>query len=298
MRIVVAGSSGLLGSHLRTALRARGDEVVRLVRRPAEAPDEVSWDPAEGQLDPAALSTVDAVVNFAGAGVGDHRWTDAYKRVLVSSRVDTTATLAAAIAALPEAQRPRTFLGQSGVNFYGDTGDLRVDEQTPPGEGFLADLCRVWEAATRPAEDAGVRVVHMRTGLPLAKDGFLKPLLRVFNLGIGGRLGNGREYHPWLSMVDWQAAMLFLLDRDDVSGPVNVVGPDPVTNAELTRALAAVLHRPAVFMVPRFALRIALGEFSNEALASLRVMPGVLTDAGFTFQHRDVTSAIRAGLSA
>jgi len=297
MRIVMAGSSGFLGSHLTTALRERGDEVVRLVRRPATAPDEVRWDPAFGRLDPATLSTVDAVVNLAGAGVGDHRWTARYKQTLIASRVDTTATLATAMAALPRAERPRAFLGQSGVNYYGDTGDTKVDERDPAGEGFLADLCQAWEGATRPAEDAGVRVVRMRTGLPLAREGFLKPLLRVFRLGIGGRLGNGRQYHPWMSMVDWQAALLFLLDRDDISGPVNVVGPEPVTNAEFTRALARVLHRPALFPVPKFALRVVIGEFSTDALASVRVMPAVLTASGFTYRYTDVTSALRAGLA-
>jgi len=298
MRIVIAGSSGFLGGYLRAALAERGDEVTRLVRRPPKAPDEVAWNPKAGTLDPAALSTVDAVVNLAGTAVDEHRWTEGYKRVLIASRVDSTTTLAKTMAALPESERPRVLLSSSGVNYYGDTGDRRVDERDPAGDGFLADLCRVWEAATHPAEDAGVRVVRLRTGLPLGKGGgFLKPFLLPFRLGVGGRLGSGRQYQPWLSIVDWQAILLFLLDREDIAGPVNVVGPEPVTNAEFTRALAEVLHRPALLPVPRFALRVVIGEMIVDALASLRIMPGVLTDAGFTYRHNDVRSALRSAVA-
>jgi uncharacterized protein (TIGR01777 family) len=201
------------------------------------------------------------------------------------------------MAALPVDERPRALLNASGINYYGDTGDRRVDERDPAGDGFLANLCRVWEAATRPAEDAGIRVVVMRTGMPLAKGGgFLKPLLLPFRLGLGGRLASGRQYQPWLSMVDWQAIMLFLLDRPDIAGPVNVVGPEPVTNAELTRALAEVLHRPAILPLPQLVLRVAVGEMVVDALDSVRAMPGVLTEAGFTYRHTDVRSALRSAV--
>ncbi|HEX6500549.1 MAG TPA: TIGR01777 family oxidoreductase [Micromonosporaceae bacterium] len=297
MRIVMAGASGFLGTHLTSDLTARGHQVVRLVRREPRGPDEVHWDPHARALAPAALAGVDAVVNLSGAGVGDHRWTEAYKRQIRASRVDTTATIARALAAVPPDSRPAALLNASAVGWYGDTGDRAVDESAPAGEGFLSDVCKVWEAATRPAEDAGVRVVRMRTGLPLdAGGGLLKPMLLPFRLGVGGRLGGGRQYLSWISLTDWLAAVRFLLDRDDLAGPVNVVGPNPCTNAEFTEALGRVVHRPAVLTVPSFALRVALGGFAHETLVSLRVLPGVLTRAGFAFTHQTVTSALRAAL--
>lgn len=299
MRILTAGASGFLGTRLVDRLRSDGHEIVRLVRRPATRPDEVRWQPSTGQLDPAALAGVDVVINLAGAGVGDKRWTSHYKNVLRSSRVDTTTTLARTIAGLAPADRPRALLNASAVGWYGDTGDQPVEEDAPAGEGFLADLCRVWEAATGPAEDAGVRVVRLRTGLPLHRDGgLLKPQLLPYRLGIAGRFGSGRQWIPWMSMADWLDAMLFLLDREEIAGPVNVVGPAPVTNAEFTKELAAALHRPAIVPIPGLALRILLGEFSTEALTSTRVLPGVLNRAGFTFQHPDLPSALQAALSA
>jgi uncharacterized protein (TIGR01777 family) len=189
------------------------------------------------------------------------------------------------------------WLNASGVGYYGDIGDRAVDEHAGPGEGFLADVCRAWEAATGPAETAGVRVLHLRTGLPLDRaGGLLKPMLTTFRLGVGGRLGNGRQYLPWIGLPDWLAAVRFLLDRDDLAGPVNVTGPEPVTNAEFTRVLSALLQRPALLPVPRLALRVALGEFGNEATASQRVLPGVLTKEGFAFTQPDVTTALRWAL--
>jgi uncharacterized protein (TIGR01777 family) len=297
MRIVMAGASGFLGTKLADRLTHSGHEVVRLVRRPPRGPAEVRWDPGAGQVDPATLSTADAVINLAGAGISDKRWNDRYKEVLRRSRLDTTGTLASATAALTPDQRPRVLLNASGIHWYGDTGDRPVEEGAPAGEGFLPDLCRVWEAATRPAEDAGVRVVLLRTGLPLHRDGgFLKPQLLPFRLGIAGKLGSGQQWQPWISLSDWLSAVEFLLGRDDVAGPVNVVGPAPVTNAQFTKAFGRVLHRPTVMPVPAFALRIALGEFANEALESLRVLPGVLTRAGFAYQHTDVETALREAL--
>jgi hypothetical protein len=297
MRILVAGASGFLGTRLTGRLRAEGHEIVRLVRRPARGPDEVRWDPPAGQLDPAALSGVDAVVNLAGANISDRRWNRDFKEVLRTSRVDTTATLARAIAARPAGARPAVFLNGSAIGWYGDTGDRPVEEDAPAGDGFMADICRVWEAATAPAEQAGVRVVRLRTGLPLDRSGgFLKPQLLPYRLGIAGKFGNGRQWIPWISMADWLSAVGFLLARDDIAGPVNVVGPAPVTNAEFTRVLGRHLRRPTVMPVPGFALRILLGEMSIEVLHSARVLPGVLRNAGFRYEHPDLASAIRAAL--
>ncbi|ROT31356.1 TIGR01777 family oxidoreductase [Micromonospora sp. HM5-17] len=298
MRILVAGASGFLGTRLTDRLRAEGHELVRLVRRPVRGPGEIRWDPATGQLDPTELSGADAVINLAGANIGDRRWTASFKEELRSSRVDTTATLARAIAALPAEDRPRTFLNGSAIGWYGDTGDRPVEEDAPAGDGFMADLCRVWEAATAPAEQAGVRVVRLRTGLPLDRaGGFLKPQLLPYRLGIAGKFGSGRQWIPWISMQDWLSAVSFLLARDEIAGPVNVVGPAPVTNAEFTKALGRQLRRPTVMPVPGFALRILLGEMSIEALRSLRVLPGVLRDAGFRYTHPDLASALRAALA-
>ncbi|MFI1193936.1 TIGR01777 family oxidoreductase [Micromonospora sp. NPDC020750] len=297
MRILMAGASGFLGTRLVDRLKADGHQVTRLVRRAARTTDERRWNPSGAQLDPAVVADADAVVNLAGAGVGDKRWNDAYKRLIRSSRVDTTTTLAITIAGMPAADRPAVLLNASAVGWYGNTGDRVVEEDAPAGEGFLADVCRVWEAATRPAEDAGVRVVRLRTGLPLHRDGgLLKPQLLPFKLGVAGRLGSGRQWLPWISMVDWLRVAQFLLDRDDVAGPVNGVGPAPVTNAEFTRELARRLHRPAVVPIPALALKVALGGFAQEALTSARVLPGVLTRAGFTYRHPDLPGALRAAL--
>jgi hypothetical protein len=305
MRILMAGSSGFLGTKLTDRLRADGHEVVRLVRRRVAAPDEVRWDPQAGQLDPAVVSTVDAVVNLAGSPLGldlgrfmipIRPWTAHYREVFRSSRVDTTATLATAIAA---AERPpAAFLAGSATGWYGGTGDAEVDESAPAGDTFFGDTCRVWEAATGPAEGAGVRVVRMRTGHPLHRDGgLLEPMVVPFRLGAGARLGSGRQWVPWISMADWLDAVVFLLHRTDIAGPVNLVAPAPVTNAELTRTLAALLHRPAVLAIPAVALRLALGEFGRDAVVSKRIMPGVLTRAGFTFTHPDIRSALQAAIA-
>ncbi|MEV4631167.1 TIGR01777 family oxidoreductase [Micromonospora sp. NPDC049523] len=298
MRILAAGASGFLGSRLIERLRAGGHEVVQLVRHPPRNPGQVQWNPAAGQLDPTALAGTGAVVNLAGAGVGDQRWTERYRELIRTSRVDTTRTLAEAIAALPPADRPAVLLNGSAIGWYGDTGDRPVTEETPAGDGFLADMCRVWEAATGPAENAGVRVVRLRTGYALHRDaGFLKPQLLPFRLGIGGPLAGGRQWMPWIALADWLAAVEFLLDRDDIAGAVNVVSPEPVTNHEFTRELGAALHRPAVLPIPGFALRILLGGLAVEALTSSRVVPGVLPRAGFTYRHPDLPGALHAALT-
>ncbi|MFG2044400.1 TIGR01777 family oxidoreductase [Dactylosporangium sp. NPDC048998] len=295
MQILIAGASGFLGQHLVPHLREAGHRVTPLVRRPPR-PGEVRWDPTAGVLDGTVVAAADAVINLAGAGVGDKRWTGEYKKVLVDSRVDSTQTLARAIAAAPT--RPKVLLNASAVGYYGDTGERAVDESSPAGEGFLADLCKVWEAATHPAEDAGTRVALMRTGFPLDRDaGLLKPLYLQFKLFAGGRMGSGRQYLPWISVPDWLAAVTFLLERD-LSGPVNLTGPQPVTNAEFSAALARVLHRPNLLPVPGFALRAAVGEFGGEALASQRVLPAVLVREGFSFAHRTVDEALQQAVSS
>jgi uncharacterized protein (TIGR01777 family) len=300
MQILIAGASGFLGQRLTPHLRAAGHQVTPLVRR-RPRPGEVRWDPTAGVLDATVVAAADAVINLAGAGVGDKRWTSQYKKVLVDSRVDTTRTLARAIAAAP--RKPQVLLNSSAVGFYGDTGDRAVDETSPAGEGFLADLCKVWEAATRPAEDAGTRVALLRTGFPLdPTGGLLKPIYLQFKLFAGGRMGSGRQYLPWISVPDWLGAVEFLLERasqgNAIAGPVNLTGPEPVTNADFSAALARVLHRPNLFPVPGFALRAALGGFGGEALASQRVMPGVLVREGFPFAHRTAEEALQQAMSS
>lgn len=293
----MAGASGFLGTRLADRFTADGHQVTRLVRRPSRSADEQRWNPSGGQLDPSLVAGADAVVNLSGAGVGDRRWTDDYRRVIRTSRVDTTGTLASTIAGLPVTDRPKVLVNASAVGWYGNTGDRVVEEDAPAGDGFLADVCRVWEAATRPAEDAGVRVVRLRTGLPLHRDGgLLKPQLLPFKLGIAGRLGSGRQWLPWIAMTDWLSVVTFLLDRDDLAGPVNGVGPAPVTNADFTKELARQLHRPAIIPIPAVALKIALGGFAQEALTSARVLPGVLSGAGFDYRHPDLPGALHAAL--
>jgi uncharacterized protein (TIGR01777 family) len=307
MHILMAGASGFLGTRLVDRLHAAGHVITRLVRRPARAGDEATWTPSGGQLDPALVAAADAIVNLAGAGIGDKRWTAGYKSQLRSSRVDTTSTIARAIAHLPEVDRPAVMLQASAVGWYGDTGDRPVEEDAPAGNTFLADLCRVWEAAARPAEDAGTRVVLLRSGLPLDDDGgLLKPLMLPFRLGAGGKLGNGRNWMPWISLQDWLDAVVFLLDggsadergRAGIAGPVNVVAPQPVTNATFTDVFARVLHRPAILPIPAVGLRVLLGEFAGEIMRSQRVIPGVLSRAGFPYTHPDLESALRAAVAA
>lgn len=294
MRVVLAGASGLIGSSLRASLRADRHAVTTLVRRPPAGPDEAQWAPERGELDPAVIATADAVVCLSGAGVGDHRWSDSYKAVLRRSRLDSVATVAVAMAGMSSG--PRVLASASAVGYYGDTGEREVDESAPRGAGFLAELCEDWEAATQPAEDAGVRVTHLRTGLVLSADGGLVKRLRpIVALGVAGRLGSGRQFMPWISLADEIGAIRFLLDHD-VSGPVNLTGPAPVRNAEFISSLARLLHRPALIPTPGLALRIALGEFAADTLAGQRAVPRQLLDAGFTHQHADLESALRWAL--
>jgi uncharacterized protein (TIGR01777 family) len=294
VKVVLAGASGLIGTALRKSLRADGHEVLALVRREPSGPDEARWRPDAGELDPAVLTGADAVVCVSGAGIGDHRWTDSYKDTLLHSRIDPVGTLARAVG---QASGPRTFLSASAVGYYGDTGDREVDERTGPGNGFLAQLCLRWEAATYPAEQAGVRVAHLRSGLVLAQRGGLLARLRPIVLaGAGGRLGSGRQFMPWISLTDEVRAIRFVL-AGELSGPVNLTGPTPVRNAEFIHTLATLLHRPAIVPAPAFALRLALGEMASDILGGQRAMPAKLSAAEFRHEHSDVTSALTWALA-
>ncbi|MEV5535580.1 TIGR01777 family oxidoreductase [Saccharopolyspora shandongensis] len=295
MRVVVAGSSGLIGTSLVAALRQAGHEVVRLVRRLPAAPDERGWDPEGGQLDADALDGADAVVNLCGAGIGERRWSPERKRQLVHTRVRPTEVLAKAVAE----QGVPVLANGSAVGFYGDSGSKPVTETSEPGSDFLATLCQRWEAATKPAADAGVRVVRLRSGLVLSPSGGLLGQLRpLFSMLLGGRLGGGTQYMSWISLDDEVGAIRFVLERPEVSGPVNLTGPAPVTNAEFTRALGEALGRPAPWIVPGFALRIALGELADQALTGQRALPTVLESEGFAFQHPSIGAALAAAVSS
>lgn len=290
MRIAIAGSSGLIGTALVESLRADGHEVLRLVRRQTKASSEVLWNPAKGEIDLTALAGVEVMINLAGAGVGDHRWTKKYKDLILSSRVSSTETMAKAAAEL----KPKVLINASAIGFYGDTADREVDESSAVGAGFLADVVKSWEAATKQAEDAGVRVVKIRTGLVVsANGGAWARLLPLFKAGLGGQLGNGKQYWSFISLRDQIAAIKFLIENSQISGPVNLTAPNPATNREVTKAMSKVLRRPALLPVPAFALQIVLGEFSQEVLGSIRVIPRVLNSAGFQFSDPDIVSAIK-----
>ena len=297
MRIAVTGSSGLIGSALVPHLRAAGHEVQRVVRRASSAPDEITWDPAKGTIDLAALNGVDGVVHLAGAGVGDHRWSDDYKREILNSRVDSTNTIVRAMQQVEH--RPRVLVSASAIGWYGDTGDRIVDETAPAGTGFLADVVRAWEGASQVAVESGIRVVNPRTGLVVAKSGGAwARMFPLFKFGLGGKLGNGKQYWSWISLRDEVCALQFLLEQEHLCGPVNLTGPTPVTNAEVTSVMGHVLGRPTLLPAPAFALKAALGEFSTEVLGSTRVVPAVLEQAQFRFQDSTIESAIRTALDS
>ncbi|MFI6929205.1 TIGR01777 family oxidoreductase [Streptomyces sp. NPDC050287] len=294
-RIAVAGASGLIGGALVRSLTADGHTVVRLVRRAPRTPDEVRWDPGRKYVDTAGLAGCDAVVNLAGAGVGSRRWTDAYKATIRDSRVLGTAALAEAVAALDTP--PRVFVNGSAMGYYGETGDRPVDEDAPPGEGFLPELCVEWEGAAAPAQEAGVRTVFPRTGLVVAKEGGAwGRLFPLFKAGLGGRMGDGRQYWSFVALHDEVAAIRHLIDTDGLSGPFNITAPRPLTNGEITAAMGRVLHRPTLFTVPAPVLRAALGEMAGDVLGSQRVLPMRLLESGFTFAFPEIEEAIRAAL--
>ncbi|MFH8572273.1 TIGR01777 family oxidoreductase [Streptomyces sp. NPDC017993] len=301
MRIAITGSAGLIGTALVRSLRAGGTgdgesgghEVVRLVRRPPAAPDEVHWDPRRQEIDTAGLAGCDAVVHLAGAGVGDRRWTPAYKRELRDSRVLGTRTLATALASMDNP--PRVFVCGTAIGYYGDTGDRPTDESAPAGTGFLPELCVDWENAAAPAQEAGVRTVFARTGLVVARSGGAwGRLFPLFRAGLGGRLGDGHQFWSFLSLQDEIAALRHLIDTEDLTGPVNLTAPEPVTNREVTKVMGRVLHRPTPFPVPAVALRIALGEFAGDVLGSQRIIPRRLLESGFSFAHPGIADAVRA----
>ncbi|MYV51970.1 TIGR01777 family oxidoreductase [Streptomyces sp. SID3212] len=296
MRIAVTGSTGLIGTALVSSLRADGHEVVRLVRRPSRTGDEVEWDPVRQYVDTAGLHGCEAVVHLAGAGIGDHRWTDAYKKELRDSRVLGTAAIAEAVASLEVP--PRVLVSGSAVGFYGDTGDRAVDESAPPGEGFLPSLCVEWEEAASAAEEAGIRTVFARSGLVVSpKGGAWGRLFPLFRAGLGGRLGSGNQYWSFIALHDHVAALRHLIDTESLEGPVNLTAPSPATNREVTAAMGAALGRPTLFPVPEVVLRAALGELSSDILTSQRVVPARLSESGFTFAFPTVGEAVGAALS-
>ncbi|MCT7660232.1 TIGR01777 family oxidoreductase [Mycobacterium deserti] len=289
--IAIAGSSGLIGTALVYALRATDHRVLRIVRRAPSNSEEIFWNPDTGDFDPGTLAGVDAVVNMCGVNVGQKRWSGAFKQSLRDSRIGPTEVLSTAVA---EAGVP-VLINASAVGFYGDTNGRTVDETAPPGEGFLAQLCQDWEAATAPAEQDGARVALVRSGLVLAPSGgVLGRLKPLFSFGLGARLGDGRQYMPWISLEDEVRALLFAISSDELSGPVNLTGPAPVTNAEFTTAFGRAVNRPTPLMVPGFALRAALGEFADEGLlGGQRAIPAALERAGFEFHHNTIGEALR-----
>jgi uncharacterized protein (TIGR01777 family) len=294
-KVLVSGSSGLIGGTLLPALRASGYDVKRLVRSKVTAPDQIPWNPAE-PLPPESVSGFDAVVHLAGESIVG-RWNEAKKRRIVDSRVPATRHLAAALSKAP--QRPRVFICASAIGYYGDRGDEILREDCSSGEGFTAELGRQWEAAAQSVAVAGIRAVQIRTGIVLSADGgALRKMLPPFRLGVGGNVGNGRQWMSWIDLADVVGAVQHLLTTDSLNGPVNMVSPNPVRNAEFTKTLASVLYRPAVFPMPAFAARLAFGEMADELLlASQRVEPSKLVSSGYKFQRPDLRSALQGILA-
>lgn len=298
MRVLASGASGLIGTALCDSLVADGDEVVRLVRRSPAGPGEVFWDPANGELESGAVEGFDAIVHLAGAGIGDRRWSERRRQVIVDSRIQSTQLLADRIAAAQS--KPEVFISGSAIGYYGIREDPVVEADGPPDPpDFLSELVVAWESSTGAAEAAGVRTAHIRTGIVLSdRGGALKKLLLPFRAGIGGRLGSGDTWWSWISLEDEVRAIKHII-RTPLHGPVNLTGPNPVTNAELTKVLGRVLRRPTIVPVPRFALELLLGRDLAAALlfTSARILPEKLEQSGFEFQHRDIETALRAVLS-
>ncbi|MEO8815133.1 MAG: TIGR01777 family oxidoreductase [Mycobacterium sp.] len=288
--IAIAGSSGLIGSALVSALRAADHRVLRLVRRQPVSDGELHWDPEAGDFDSDALSGVDAVVNLCGINLGQHRWSGAFKQKLRDSRITPTEVLSAAVA---DAGVP-VLVNASAVGYYGHTGTRTVEETDPAGTGFLAQLCRDWETAVAPARQAGTRVVLARSGIVLARaGGALSRLRPLFSLGLGARIGNGRQYLSWISLEDEVRALRFAISQATLSGPVNLTGPAPVTNAEFTAEFGRAVNRPTPLLLPGFAARAAFGEFADEGLlAGQRAIPAALEGAGFQFHHNTIGEAL------
>ncbi len=297
MRIGVTGSTGLIGTALSARLTTNGHSVCPIVRREPLAASEIGWDPGNGVIDAESISQLDAVVHLAGAGIGDHRWTERYKQVLLASRVDGTTLLAQTLAELG-GDGPQVLISGSAIGYYGDRGDELVDESSPAGTGFLADICRAWEAGTAAAESAGVRVVQIRTGIVLSRDGgALSKMLPLFKLALGGRFGNGRQWMSWITIGDQIAAIEHLL-TSSITGPVNLTAPAPVRNADFAKALGRVLHRPAVLPVPGFGPKLLLGSELAKALLldGQRVRSSRLASDGFRFADPEIEPALRSAL--
>ncbi len=287
-QVAVTGSSGLIGSALVGQLRADGFEVKKIVRRPVRNNDEVFWNPNVGEIDLAALSQVDAIIHLAGVGVGDKRWSAAYKSEILNSRLLGTTTIATAAKTLGI----KKFISASAIGYYGETGNRSVSESDRGGEDFLSVVCREWEAAADLAID--IPTIKLRTGLVLdPTGGALGRMMPIFKFGLGGKLGNGKQWWSWITLHDEIRAIIFLLNSK-ITGPVNLTSPNPVTNQEFTAALARALNRPAIFPAPAFALRAALGGFSSEILGSKKIVPKVLTDAGFEFDYPHISAALTA----
>ena len=285
-RIAITGASGLIGSALVGYLKSQGHTVQRLVRRPALSSEEITWDPIAGTVDMDALAGVDAVIHLAGAGVSDKRWTKKYKSEILNSRLLGTTTIAKAVAIV----KPQVFISASAIGWYGESGNRSVVENDRAGDDFLAAVCREWEAAADLAGD--VRTIKLRTGLVLdPTGGALGKMLPLFRFGLGGKLGNGKQWWSWITLHDQIRAIAFLLENN-ISGPVNMTSPNPVTNSEFTAGLARAMHRPALFPVPAIALKIAMGGFSCEVLGSKKVLPNALTEAGFNFEYPHISSAL------
>ena len=288
-RIAITGASGLIGSALVGKLKSDGYTVQRLVRRPTVSPEEIFWDPANQEIDLAALEGVDAVIHLAGAGVGDKRWTKKYKSEILNSRLLGTTTIANAVAQV----KPKVFISSSAIGWYGETGNRAVTEMDRGGDDFSAAVCREWEGAADLAGD--VRTVKIRTGLVLdPTGGALGRMLPLFRFGLGGKLGSGKQWWSWITLHDQLRAIEFILENNSISGAVNLTAPNPVTNQEFTSALARALRRPALVPAPAFALKLALGGFSTEILGSKKVLPGVLQEAGFNFDFPHIGPALDA----
>jgi uncharacterized protein (TIGR01777 family) len=290
MRILISGASGLIGNALVSHLKNDGHEIVQLVRRGAKSNSEITWNPSKHELDVSKIGNIDAVINLSGAGVGDRRWTKAYKAEILNSRVDSTATLVSAIHSM--AIKPKVLLNASAIGFYGDRGATEVDEQSAKGTGFLSDVVQAWESATESLHGTGVRVALLRTGLVFThRGGALAKLLPIFKLGFGGKIAGGNQYWSYISIEDEVRAIDFLLNSE-IAGPVNLTTPNPATNAEVTRALGKALKRPTLIPVPGFALKIVLGEFSSEITGGVNVLPTVLHNAGFKWQHPTIDDVV------
>ena len=297
MRVLLSGSSGLVGRALSYLLASQQDEVVRLVRRPARTADEISWSPEDGRLDLEGVGPVEAVVHLAGESIaGAPRWTHRHKERILQSRLNGTRTIAGFLAR--SGQKPSVLISASAVGFYGDCGEGEVDETGATGNGFLAEVCRAWEGATAAAEEAGIRVVHLRIGLVLSsRGGAFAAMLPLFRMGLGGRLGSGRQWVSWISLPDLVRAAVFAIRRPDLRGAVNAVAPVPIRNEELTRTLGRVLGRPVALGVPAFALRLLMGEMADEMLlGGARIVPRCLLEAGFEFRTPDFEAALRGAL--